>query len=181
LAITKERKNELVAEYAKWVSRSQAMFITQYIGINMKEVDTLRAKLRDAGCEFHIVKNTLATLALEQAGVKVPAGILEGSSAICFAFGDAPAAAKAVLDAVKGSEFVKIKGGILDTNPITSEGVKALADLPPLPVMRAQLLGVLSAPASKLVRTLAEPARSVAAVIKAYADPKEAAGEPAAA
>ena len=83
---------------------------------------------------------------------------------------DAPETAKVLSDFARTSEFVKIKGGYLNRSPITAEEVKALADLPPLPVMRAQLLGVISAPASKLVRTLAEPARQVAAVLKSYAD-----------
>jgi large subunit ribosomal protein L10 len=96
--------------------------------------------------------------------------LLTGSTAVCFAFNDAPAMAKAMTDFARTSQAFKIKGGFLDKKPMTADGVKALADMPPLPVMRAQLLGVLLAPASKLVRTLAEPGRSVAAVVKAYAD-----------
>ena len=171
MAITKERKSELVARYSNWVNRSQALIITQYKGLSMKDVDALRAKVRDAGGEFHVVKNTLAVIALKEAGISLPDEYLQGSTAICFALRDAPQMAKAMLDAAKGSEFLKIKGGALDKKPINEAGVKALAELPPLPVMRAQLLGVLSAPASRLVRTLAEPARGLAAVIKAHAEP----------
>ena len=78
--------------------------------------------------------------------------------------------AKIITDYARTSEFVKIKGGYLGREFMSADQVKALAELPPLPVMRAQLLGMLSAPASKLVRTLAEPARQVAAVLKAYAE-----------
>ena len=78
--------------------------------------------------------------------------------------------AKVIKDFARTSEFVKIKGGYLEKNLISAAEVMALADLPPLPVLRAQLLGTIMAPASKLVRTLAEPARQLAAVIKAYAD-----------
>lgn len=170
MAITKTRKDDLIAQYADWAKRSQALFVTQYTGLNMKAVDELRAKVREAGGEFHVVKNTLASLALQQAGIDLPGEFFTGSTAICFAFKDAPATAKVMTEIAKASEFVTIKGGSLDKRAISADGVKALADLPPLPVMRAQLLGVLSAPASKLVRTLAEPARGLAAVFQAKVD-----------
>lgn len=172
MAITKERKNELISQYSEWIGRSKALVVTEYLGLSMKEMDALRAKVREAGGEFHILKNTLAHFSFEQAGLTVPAGQLEGSTAVAFAFDDAPAMAKIMTDFAKSSEFVKIKGGYLDKQSISAQGVKALADLPPLPVMRAQLLGTLLAPASKLVRTLAEPGRMIAAVIKAHAEPE---------
>jgi large subunit ribosomal protein L10 len=138
--------------------------------MTMNEIDALRAKVREAGGEFHIIKNTLAQLAFEQAGMSVPAGYLVGSTAASFAFEDAPAIAKAMTDYARTVEFLKIKGGFLDNRPMDVNQVTALAELPPLPVMRAQLLGTFLAPASQLARTLAEPARSLAAVIRAYAE-----------
>jgi large subunit ribosomal protein L10 len=174
LAITKERKNELVAQYSEWVKRSKALVLTQYVGLTMQDIDALRAKVRENGGEFHIIKNTLAKLAFEQAGLPVKTGQFEGSTAIVFAFTDAPATVKAVTDFVKSSEFLRVKGGFIEKQALTPEDVKALADLPPLPVVRAQLLGTLLAPASKLVRTLAEPGRMIAAVIKAHAEPEAA-------
>jgi large subunit ribosomal protein L10 len=174
LAISKQRKDELVSQYIKWADQSQAMIVTEYLGMSMKQIDELRAKVRDAGGEFHIIKNTLGEVALKQAGLPLPPKLLEGSSAIVFAFRDVPGMAKVVKDYGRTSEFVKIKGGYLEKNPISAAEVLSLADLPPLPVLRAQLLGTIMAPASKLVRTLAEPARQLAAVIQAYAD-KEAA------
>ena len=174
MAITKERKNDLIAQYSEWVSRSNALVLTQYVGLTMKDIDGLRAKVRESGGEFHIIKNTLAKLAFEQAGLKVPKGQFEGSTAIVFAFADAPAVVKIVTEFAKSSEFLKIKGGFLDKQALTPENVKALAALPPLPVLRAQLLGTLLAPAGKLVRTLAEPGRMIAAVISAHAEPEPA-------
>lgn len=170
MAISKERKEELVSQYVQWANQSQAMFVTEYLGLSMKQIDDLRAKVRESGGEFHIVKNTLGKVAFEQIGLPSADQLLGGSSAILFAFKDAPESAKVISDFARTSEFVKVKGGYLDKNVISAEDVKSLAELPPLPVMRAQLLGVIMAPASKLVRTLAEPARQVAAVIKAYAD-----------
>jgi large subunit ribosomal protein L10 len=175
LAISKKRKTELVNQYVAWVDKSQAMFLTEYTGLSMKGIDDLRAKVRDVGGEFHIIKNTLGEVAFNSAGLELPKEYFQGSSAIVFAFQDAPETAKVLADFARTSEFVKIKGGYLERNPISAEEVKSLAELPPLPVMRAQLLGMISAPASKLVRTLAEPARQVASVLKAYADKDAAA------
>jgi large subunit ribosomal protein L10 len=172
LAITKERKNELITQYSEWVKQSKALVLTQYVGLTMKDIDSLRAKVRENGGEFHIIKNTLAKRAFEQAGYAIQPGQLEGSTAVVFAFTDAPATVKTVTDFAKTSEFLKIKGGFLEAQSLSIEGVKALAELPPLPVVRAQLLGTLLAPASKLVRTLAEPGRMIAAVIKAHAEPE---------
>ena len=170
MAISKKRKDELVSQYVKWMDQSQAVIVTEYLGMSMKQIDDLRAKVRDAGGEFHIVKNTLGEVAFKQAGLALPAKLLEGSSAVVFAFRDAPAMVKVVNDYARTSDFVKVKGGYLEKSPISATELVSLADLPPLPVLRAQLLGTLMAPASKLVRTLAEPARQLAAVIKAYAD-----------
>jgi large subunit ribosomal protein L10 len=178
LAISKERKKEIIAEYTAWIKRSQAMIVAEYKGLPMAEMDVLRSKMRDAGGEFHVVKNTLGQLAIKEAGLPLPEKLFEGSTAIGFAFEDAPAAAKLLSEYVRTSEFLKIKGGYLGTQVMDSAQVKSLADLPPLPVVRAQLLGTLLAPASRIARTLAEPGRQVAAIIKAYAE-REAAPEQA--
>lgn len=169
MAISKQRKQELVTQYTDWMNQSKAMFITEYAGMTMKDVDATRAKAREIGGEFHIVKNTLYKVAFQAAGLSVPEELLQGSSAVAFAFKDPAAMAKLVAELARTSDFVTIKGGILDRQLIDAEAVKMLGDLPPLPVLRSQLLGTLLAPASRLVRTLAEPARQVAAVVQAYA------------
>lgn len=179
MAITKKRKDELVGNYTEWLNRSQAMILTEYLGLSMKQIDDLRAKVREAGGEFHIVKNTLGEVAFKEAGLPLPAEFLAGSTAVAFAFTDAPHMAKVMSEYARTNEFVKIKGGYLAKRTMTADDVKALAELPPLPVMRAQLLGTILAPASQLVRTLAEPARQVAAVLKAYADKDAAPAEAA--
>jgi large subunit ribosomal protein L10 len=178
LAITKQQKEETVAVYVDWVNRSQAMILTEYSGLSMKALNDLRARIREAGGEFHIIKNTLGIVAFDQIGLSYPEDYLDGSTAIAFAFEDSAATAKAVSDFLKSSDFLKIKGGYLGSDPIGVDQVKALAALPPLPVMRGQLLGTIMAPASKLVRTLAEPARQVASVLKAYADQGSAQAAP---
>jgi large subunit ribosomal protein L10 len=178
LAITKERKEELVAQYQNWAANSKAMIVTDYIGLSTKEMDELRRKIRETGGEFHIVKNTLTRIAFKESGLPLVEEYFQGASAIGFAFEDAPSVAKALSDFAKTSEFVNIKGGYLGTEKMTTAQVSALADLPPLPVMRARLLGTLMAPANSLARVLAEPGRRLAQVMKAYTD-LEAGGEAA--
>jgi len=175
LAISKERKHEVVAEYGEWANHSQVLILTEYKGVTMKQLDDLRRKVREVGGEFHIVKNTLASLAFKEQGMPIPQGFFEGSTAVGFAFTDAPAMIKTMSEFIRTNEFIKVKGGYLGKQPITADDVKALAELPPLPVMRARLMGTLLAPASQLARILAEPARRMAAVVKAYADRESAA------
>jgi large subunit ribosomal protein L10 len=170
LAKSKAQKETILTQYVEWVGKSQAVVLVEYSGLKMNNLDAIRSKVREAGGEFHIVKNTLAKLALEKAGFTVPADYTEKSTAIGFAFSDPAGFAKALTEATKGMEAVKIKGGFMGAVALKPAEVKALASLPPLPVMRAQLLGILQAPASKLVRTLAEPGRQVASVVKAYSD-----------
>jgi large subunit ribosomal protein L10 len=170
LAISKQRKEEVLNQYQEWLAKSQAIILVEYTGVTVKNLDTIRAKVRESGGEFHIVKNTLAKKVFEESGVTIPAGLFEKSTAAVFAFSDVAATAKSLAEVAKGIEFVKVKGGFMEKQTLSESQVKALATLPPLPVVRAQLLGVLQAPASKLVRTLAEPARQVASVIKAYSD-----------
>jgi len=169
LAFTKQQKTEILAQYEKWVSESQAIFILEYSKMSMKDIDAFRAKAREAGGQVHVCKNTLLGIALDKAGIHY-GGMLDKTSLVGFVSHDAPVVAKVFSEATKNSEIFKLKGGVLDGRAINPAQVKALADMPPLPVLRSQLLGVLQAPASKLVRTLAEPARQMAAVVKAYSE-----------
>jgi large subunit ribosomal protein L10 len=170
LALSRQKKEQVLAQYQKWIDDSQAIVLVEYTGIKMADLDAIRAKLRDTGGEFHIIKNTFARKVFEANGMTVPAGLLEKSTAVAFAFKDAAATTKALTDATVKMEAIKLKGGFLGKQALKPAQVKALAELPPLPVVRAQLLGVLQAPASKLVRTLAEPARSLAYVVRAYSE-----------
>jgi large subunit ribosomal protein L10 len=178
LAISKQRKEEVQALYADWLKRSEAVILVEYSGVNMKSLDNIRAKIREAGGEFHVIKNTLARRVFAENGMEIPQDYLVKSTAISFAFTDPASTAKALTDATKGNEFVKVKGGFMGGKALDAAQVKMLSDMPPLPVMRATLLGVLQAPAGKLVRTIAEPARGLAAVVQAFT---EKSGSPAAA
>lgn len=170
MALSKERKQEVLAQYKEWMSNSQALILMEYQGASVKDLEAARAKVRESGGEFHVVKNRLAKLALKENDYEVPEGYLENSTAIGFAFDDVASTAKALSETAKDVDAFKFKGGFMGAEVLNAAQVDSLAKLPPLVVLQAQLLGVLQAPASKLVRTLAEPARGLAAVIKAKSE-----------
>jgi large subunit ribosomal protein L10 len=177
LAVSKERKKEIVSTYQDWLGDSQAVFLAEYIGLSVKDMDALRDKVREVGGEFHVIKNTLGKIAFEESGYEVPEDLFLGSTAAGFAFDDAAAMAKALSDFSKSVGFLKIKGGYLEKNRVEVDQIQTLAELPPLPVVQAQLLGTIMAPASQLARVLAEPARQVAAVFGAYGGTESAPAE----
>ncbi len=170
MAITKEKKREIVVQYGEWLQKSRAIVFTKYAGMKMKNLDELRAKVREAGGEFHIVKNTLMRRVLDEAGVEIKDEHYINTLAVGFAFEDAPALAKVITDYAKESGLLTIKAGYMGTRLMNADDVNSLANVPPLPIMRATLLSTILAPASQLVRTLSEPGRQIAAVLKAYAE-----------
>ncbi len=172
MAFTKKEKEEMLSKYEHWLSENQGIFFAEFNKFTMKEMDALRVKVRETGGNIHVAKNTLLEMALKKANMKTT-GDVEGTTMLAYIPADAPALAKIFSDASKAETF-NLKWGYLDGKLIDASEIKALADLPPLPVMRAMLLGTLNAPASQLVRTINEPARSLAAVVKAYSE-KEAA------
>ncbi len=170
MAITKQKKEVIIAQYADWLGRSRALVFTKYTGLTVSNLDQLRANVREAGGEFHIMKNTLAKIAFEKAGLEINEEDFQGDTAVGFAFQDSPGLAKSIVDFAEESDFVEIKMGYLNGKLVTSAEIVALAKVPPLPVVRGQLLGTLMAPASKLARVLAEPGRQIAGVLKAYSE-----------
>ena len=170
MAISKEQKQDLVKQYGEWIDASKAIFLTKYIGLSVPELQQLRADIREAGGEFHIVKNTLAKLALKNAGKEIENEHFLGDTAIGFAFEDGPGLAKAMVDFANESDFLDIKAGYLGENLVSSAEIVALSKVPPLPVLRAQLMSAILAPATKLSQILAEPGRQVAGVLKAYSE-----------
>lgn len=179
MAITKARKDELVALYAQMIEESKAIFLTEYGGMSVKELETLRARLRDADGQFFVTKNTLLRIALEQTDTPVPTDLLQGPVAAGFALGEAPTLAKALVDYAKQDEKLDLKGGIMEGRFLTHDQVEALAKLPSLDELRAQLLGVLSAPAQNIASAVANGVRQVVNVIDAYAKSGEQEAEAA--
>ena len=170
MAISKDRKEELLKKYTELIEKSEGLILVEYRGLNMKGMDPMRRKVREAAGELHVVKNTLALRALRAAGRTLPEALFAQTTAIGFAFSDVPSVAKALTGLAKDSEFVKVKGALLGMQVLDAKGVEALSELPPLPVLRAQLLGLLSAPASRLTGVVAGGVRQVVNVVKAYAD-----------
>jgi len=177
LAVSKERKKEIVATYQEWLDNSQAVFLAEYIGLSVKDIDNLRDKVREVGGEFHVIKNTLGKIAFQESGYEVPEDLFLGSTAAGFAFEDAASMAKALSEFSKSVGFLKFKGGYLDKEMLSAEEIDTLAALPSLPVVQAQLLSTIMAPANQLARLISEPARQVASLIQAYADSEPSAAE----
>jgi large subunit ribosomal protein L10 len=181
LAISRERKKELVSEYVDLLTRSQAVFLAEYTGLTVKQMETLRNEVRNAQSSLSVTKNTLLSYALEQSGKPVPSDLLAGQIATGFALGEAPALAKILVDYAKKDDKLKLRGGIMGENLLSPAQVEALATLPPLEHLRAQILGLINAPAQNLASVLAGGVRQVVNVIDAYAKKDETAEAEAAA
>ncbi len=169
MAFTKKQKRKITAQYEQWLQDSEAVFFLEYHNMSMKEIDDLRTKIRETGSEIHVVKNTLMSKAFQNTGIDAEFE-MEGTTMAGFAFSDPPALAKVIKDVTKKSDVFAVKRGYLGSRRISQNDVDSLAELPGLPVLRATLLGLINSPASKLVRTIAEPARGLAAVVNAYSE-----------
>ena len=167
MAINKERKQELVQEYISMLENAKGVVITEYRGMTVKHLDELRGKLREQNATFTITKNTLLKIALEQVGMAVPEDLLVGPVALAIAYEDLPATVKTVLDYSKDNELFIAKGGVLGAQAVQADRLEVISELPPLDVLRAQLLGMTTMPLTQFVGLLDEPGRQVVAVIKA--------------
>lgn len=151
---------------------SPFLFVADYTGLRVDQFSELRTRLAGVGARCHVVKNTFLRRAAKEVGLP-EMGELKGQTAIVVGDSDVAAAAK-VLKSFS-AEFQKpvLKTGVIDRAVVTTEQIKAIADLPSREVLLATLLGVLQAPASKLVRVLNEPASALARVLQAKADKGE--------
>lgn len=168
MAISRERKEALVAQYTDLFKNSAGLFMTSYSGMNVKSLEGLRGQVRELGGEYHIIKNNLAIRAVQDAEVPIPVTIFDGPTAIGFAPEDALGVAKAIVDVSKENEFMVVKAAIIDGVFYESAEVQRLADLPPLPVVQAQLMGLIQTPATQVANVLAGSLRQVVNVMQAY-------------
>lgn len=175
MAISKQQKEELVEQYKQWVKESDGMVLTHYHGLSVAAISNLRRDIRETGGEFHIIKNTLAKLAFEESGREWKEGVFNGPTALGVSYENPTGLAKIIKDFSKEFGTVEIKSGYLADRLMSIEEIVAMAELPSMAEMRAKLLSTILAPASKLVRTLAEPGRQVAAVLKSYSETEPAA------
>jgi large subunit ribosomal protein L10 len=168
LAISKEKKEELVAQYKDLIEKSDALILTDYKGMAVSDMEGLRSKIREADGAFYVTKNTLLKLALEESGTTIPDELLIGQVATGFALGEAPTLAKALVDYADKADNLAIRGGIMHMEILSEEQIESLAKLPTLDELHAQIIGLISAPARDLVSTLASGVRQVVNVIDAY-------------
>jgi large subunit ribosomal protein L10 len=175
LAISKQQKEELVEQYKKWVAESDGLILANYHNLSVKDINNLRNEIRESGGEFHVIKNTLAKRAFEESKREFEEGIFTGPTALGVSYENPTGLAKVLKKFSKEQGTIEIKSGYLADRLMTVEEVMAMADLPSLAEMRAKLLSTIAAPASQLVRTLAEPGRSLAAVLKARSEQEPAA------
>ncbi len=160
----------MVADYVDKMSRSQAVILADYRGLTMANLTELRQRLRETDAVFQIIKNTLFERALEESGIPVPTEQLQGPVAVGYCLGEAPPAAKALMDFAKEAEYLRIKGAIVGTSLLDPEGVKGLAELPPREVLLAQLLGAVQGPMSNLAGLVTAPLRELVQVLQARSE-----------
>jgi large subunit ribosomal protein L10 len=170
LAISKEKKQQMVADYVDKMSNSQAVILTDYRGLSVAAITDLRRRLRESGGVFQVVKNTLFELALQDAGLPVPTEQMDGPIAAGYCLEEVPPVAKALVDFADETGVMVIRGAILGTSFLDAGGVKGLANLPPREILLAQLLGSVQGPMSGLVSTLAAPMRELVQVLQARAE-----------
>lgn len=162
-------KREFVATLATVFADTSFVLVGRNAGLTVAAVDDLRRKMKAAGATYKVAKNRLAMRALDGTRFHGIAPLLKGPTALAWSK-DPVAVAKTAVEFAKGNDKFVILGGALGTQMLNADGVKALAELPSLDALRAQLLGLLQTPASRIASILQAPGGQVARVLKAYAD-----------
>lgn len=168
------QKEATIAALQTQLQDSTLVVVTHHLGLTVAEVTNLRQKVRAAGAGFKVTKNRLACRALKGTQFELLDGFFKGPTAICFSK-DPVAAAKVVVEFAKTNEKLKVLGAGFGGQMINADGVKALASLPSLDELRAQLVGMISTPATRIAGVLAAPGGQIARVLSAYAKKDEAA------
>jgi large subunit ribosomal protein L10 len=179
----KEDKERVVTELTEKLRSSETMIVADYRGLTMPQIDALRSKLIENGARFTVVKNTLTRRAAEAAGADSLLALLEGPSAIAFveADGDAVAVAKALADSARDTKVLEIRGGVMQGRVITGADVDALAKLPPLDVLRGQVIGAVIAPLNAIAGLINAPLQNLYGLIDARIEQLQAEGDTSAA
>jgi large subunit ribosomal protein L10 len=171
--VQRTEKEELVASLNRAFTEAVAVVVTRQSGLSVSEISDLRRKVRAAGGRFKVTKNRLARRALPGTKYEGLAELLKGPTAIAFS-SDPVSVAKVAIDFSKTNEKLVVAGGALGTRVLDPEGVKALAALPSLEVLRGRLIGLLLAPPTKIAGVLQAPAGKLARVLQAFARAGEA-------
>ena len=163
-------KQNLTKEYLTRLNASPFFIVVNYKGLKVGQLTELRKRLNKAGAEIHVVKNSVFRIAAQEAGVGDLNGTLGGQLAVVTGQRDISTAAKVVKTFGTELDRLKVQFGYLNNQRLEQPEIMMLADLPSLEVLRAKLLGLFIAPASKLVRLLNTPASQMARVLQARAD-----------
>jgi large subunit ribosomal protein L10 len=179
----KSDKEKVVTDLTERLRGAETMIVADYRGLTMPQIDALRTKLVENGARFTVVKNTLTRRAAEAAGADALLALLEGPSAIAFveADGDAVAVAKALADSARDTKVLEIRGGVMQGRVITGADVDALAKLPPLDVLRGQVIGAIIAPLSAIAGLVNAPLQNLYGLIEARIEQLQADGDSSAA
>ncbi len=161
------QKAELVSELKGVFDKTGLVVVTHYTGLSVAELTDLRTQMRGVGAQFRVTKNRLTKLALEGTKCESIAHLFTGPTAIAYS-DDPVAAAKVSIEYAKKNDKLVVLGGVMGNTELDANGVKALATLPSLDELRAKLLGLINAPATKVAGVLQAPAGQLARVFAAY-------------
>jgi large subunit ribosomal protein L10 len=151
----KEAKAPIIDALADRLERSSIAIVTDYRGLSVAQITDLRQRLRTAGVEFNVAKNTLTRFAAERVGKAAIHQDLEGPTAIAFGYGDPVEAARALRDYLRSSRVsMEVKGAVLGTRRLAASDVQSMADLPAPPVLQGRLVGTLQGPMASLVGSI---------------------------
>ena len=172
-------KERIVAELAQELGAAETLIVADYRGLTNKQLEALRDRLLESGARFRIVKNTLTRLAAEQAGAESLLVMLEGPTAIAFieSGGDPAAVAKALAQTARETNVLTLRGGLLEGKALTGAEVDRLATLPPVDVLRGQLVGAIVAPLTQLLALVSAPLQNLQGLIDARITQLEEQGE----
>ena len=171
--MNRSEKTEAVAALNATFNEAAVVVVTRNLGLTVAQSTDLRLKMRDAGAGYKVAKNRLAKIALNDTQYSPLSDLLTGPTAIATS-GDPVAAAKVAVEFAKTNDKLENVGGAMGSTVLDVEGVKALASMPSLDELRAKLIGLVQAPATKVVQVISAPAGQLARVFGAYAA-KEAA------
>lgn len=167
-------KKELIGTLGEVFKTTNVVVVAHYSGLTVAQMQILRKQMKQAGATVKVAKNRLAKIALEGSDVASIGPLLKGPTLIAYSV-DPVAAPKVAVDFAKTNEQFVILGGAMGTTALDLNGVKALASLPSLDELRAKIVGLLVAPATKIAQLANAPAAKVARVVQAYASKSEAA------
>ena len=169
MAITKERKEELVSGYTDLLAKTDGFIVTEYRGLTVAKLDELRDKLREASGVYTVTKNTLFSISLKQNGWPVPSDLLVGPTAVAFGNGNLPGVAKVVQGFQKdNADLFIVKGGVVAGSVFGAKDLEAVANLPTIDELHAQLAGLIVQPAAMLAGLLSSATSQVVNVLQAY-------------